>query len=382
MPNSIETVLGESESAATQRLLERVRTYVEIETPSRNEAAIRRLAQVVANDLRDAGGTVEVIDAPGYGAHVVAAFQGQHDDAHVTIMGHMDTVHPVGTLAQLPFAIRDSRAEGPGIYDMKIGIALAVEAVHTLQRSGKRPGRPLRIVLTCDEEIGTHASLSVIEANARGAAAVLVPEPCIPGGSVKTARKGVLTYRMEVQGKAAHAGTAPQTGVSAIAELAKQIDRLATIARPDAGTTINVGVIGGGTASNVVAASAFADIDVRVVGMAEAARVHSELTALQPILPGASLEVRQTEQRPPLERTPAVVSLYEKARAVSAELGRDLGEGSSGGGSDGSFTAAMGIPTLDGISSDGGGAHAADEHILVTDLPYRAALFTRLLEVL
>ena len=382
MPNSIETVLGESESAATQRLLERVRTYVEIETPSRDQAAIRRLAQVLANDLRAAGGEVEVIDAPGYGAHVVASFKGERDDAHVTIMGHMDTVHPVGTLAQQPFAIRDGRAEGPGVYDMKIGIALAVEAVHTLKRVGRSPRRPLRIVLTCDEEIGTHASMSLIEANAKGAAAVLVPEPCIPGGHVKTARKGVLTYRMEVKGKAAHAGTAPQTGVSAIAELAKQIERLAAIARPDAGTTINVGVIGGGTASNVVAAGAFAEIDVRVVGMTEAERVHSALMALQPILPGAALEIRQTEQRPPLERTPAVLSLYEKARVVSAELGRELGEGSSGGGSDGSFTAAMGIPTLDGISSDGGGAHAADEHILIADLPYRAALFTRLLEVL
>ena len=382
MPNEIEVVLGESESAATQRLLKRVRGYVEIETPSRDEVAIRRLAQVIANDLKAANGEVEVTEAPGYGAQVVASFTGRENGEHITILGHLDTVHPSGTLATQPFVVRDGRAEGPGVYDMKIGVALAVEAVHALKRKGSRPRRPLRIVFTCDEEIGTHASMPVIEANAKGAAAVLVPEPCIPGGSVKTSRKGVLTYRMDVKGKAAHAGVAPQTGVSATAELARQIERLVAIARPDVGTTINVGVIGGGTASNVVAAHAFADIDVRVVGMAEAARVHAELMALQPILKGASIEVRQTEQRPPLERSAAVISLYEKARAVAAGLGRELGEGASGGGSDGSFTAAMGIPTLDGLSSDGGGAHASDEHILIADLPYRLALFTRLLEVL
>jgi glutamate carboxypeptidase len=294
----------------------------------------------------------------------------------------MDTVHPVGTLAAQPFVIRDGRAEGPGIYDMKIGIALAVEAVQLLKRQGVQPRRPLRIVLTCDEEIGTHASMATIEANAKGAAAILVPEPCIAGGSVKTARKGVLTYRMDIRGRAAHAGVAPQTGISAIAELAKQIERLTSIARPDVGTTINVGVIGGGTASNVVAANAFADIDVRVVDLAEARRVNAELIGLEAITPGASVVVRQTEQRPPLERTPGVVALFEKARTVAAELGRELGEGSSGGGSDGSFTAAMGIPTLDGLSADGGGAHASDEHILIADLPYRLALFTRMLRAL
>ena len=382
MASEIEAVVGESESAATQRLLERVRSYVEIETPSRDEPAIRRLAQVIAKHLQAANAAVEMLDAPGYGAQLIATFQGQTDGAHVVILGHMDTVHPVGTLATQPFRVTDERAEGPGIYDMKIGIALAVEAVHLLKRKKATPRRTLRIVLTCDEEIGSHSALPVIEAQATGAAAVLVPEPCIAGGMAKTARKGVLTYRMEIGGRAAHAGTAPQTGVSAIAELAKQIGRIAAIARPELGTTINVGVIGGGTASNVVAASAFADIDVRVVGGAEAARVHDALLALTPITAGATVTVRQTEQRPPLERTEAVVALYEHARQVAAELGREMGEGASGGGSDGSFTAALGVPTLDGLSADGGGAHAADEHILVTDLPYRLALFTRLLETL
>ena len=382
MPNQVENVLGETAEAATERVLSRVQKYVEIETPSRDEQAIRHLASVIAQDLQEAGGSIALTEAPGYGAHIVASFEGETDDAHVVIMAHMDTVHPLGTIRTQPFAVRGERAEGPGIYDMKTGITLAVEAVHLLKRNGSKPKRPLRIVLTCDEEIGSHSSMPIIEANARTAAAVLVPEPCITGGLAKTARKGVLTYRMDITGKASHAGTSPQTGISAIVEFGKQLDQIYALARPEVGTTVNVGVVAGGTASNVVAASTTAEIDVRVVEMQEGKRMHDALLALQPVTPGAVVSVRQTEQRPPLERSPAVVALYEKARAVAADLGREMGEGASGGGSDGSFTAAMGIATLDGLGADGGGAHAADEHILIADLPYRLALFTRLLETL
>lgn len=382
MPNRIEALLAESEDAITARVLTRARRYVEIETPSRDEAAIRRLAQVVANDLKDAGASVDVIDAPGYGAQVVAVVEGQNQAEHLVILAHMDTVHPVGTLAKQPFAVRDSRADGPGVYDMKTGIALAVEAVHWLRRNGLKPGRPLRIVLTCDEEIGSHSSLPLIREHAGGAHAVLVPEPCITGGTAKTARKGVLTYRVDITGRAAHAGTAPQVGVSAIVELARQLERIAAIANPEAGTTINIGVIGGGTASNVIAANAFADVDVRIVDAAEGERVHAALLALAPIAPGATIAVKQTEQRPPLQRTANVVALYQRVRALAAELGRDLGEGASGGGSDGSFTASMGVATLDGLGADGGGAHSDEEHILIADLPYRLALFVRMIQSL
>jgi len=379
-PNEIERVLGESEAEATARVLARVRRYVEIETPSRDEAAIRKLAAVIAKDLQDAGGDVALTEAPGYGAHLVASFEGETRDEHIVLLAHIDTVHPAGTIQSQPFAVHDGRAEGPGIYDMKTGVALGVEAVHLLKRAGRKPKRPLRIVLTCDEEIGSHSSMPIMEANAKDAAAVLVPEPCIAGGKVKTARKGVLTYRAEVIGRAAHAGTAPQTGVNAILELARQIERVYALANPDAGTTVNVGVIAGGTASNVVPAYAAAEIDVRVVNAEEADRIDSALIALQPIASGAVVSVRQTEKRPPLERTPGVVALYEKARVLAAELGHEMGEGASGGGSDGSLTAAMGIPTLDGLGADGGGAHAADEHILTDDLAYRLALFTRILD--
>lgn len=380
MPNAIERVLGEPESAATTRVLARIRSYVEIETPSREEPPIRKLAALICKDLEAAGAAVALTEAPGYGAHVVATIDGAVHDKHVVLLAHIDTVHPIGTIRTQPFEILNERALGPGIYDMKSGVALAVEAVHLLKRRGRKPVRPLRIVITCDEEIGSHSALPIIAANAHNAVAVLVPEPCITGGKVKTARKGVLTYRMEVTGRAAHAGTAPQTGVSAIAELAKQIERIHALANLDLGTTVNVGVISGGTASNVVAASAWADVDVRVVNAEEGMRMHESLLALDPIHAESVVSVRQTEQRPPLERTPAIVALYHKARALAAELGHDMGEGASGGGSDGSLTAAMGIPTLDGLGADGGGAHAADEHILTSDLPYRLALFVRILE--
>jgi glutamate carboxypeptidase len=380
VPNNIETVLGESGQAAMQRVLERLRGYVEVESPSRDEQGIRKLAGMLLKDLETAGATVALTEAPGYGAHVVASFEGQRNDAPIVILSHMDTVHPIGTLKSQPFKVTGERAEGPGIYDMKAGIAVAVEALHLLKRRGTRPARPVRFVITCDEEIGSHSSLPIITEHAKGAAAVLVTEPCMPGGLAKTQRKGVLTYRVDVTGRASHAGVAPQTGVSAIAEIAKQLDHIYAIGRPEVGTTINAGVIGGGTASNVVAAHAFADIDVRIVNMAEGARVHEELMALQAIAEGASVNVIQTESRPPLERTPAVVALYEKAKLVASALGHEMGEGASGGGSDGSLTAAMGIATLDGLGPDGGGAHAADEHILIADLPYRLALFVKLLE--
>lgn len=380
MANRVEEVLGESEQAATERVLERVRGYVQVESPSRDERGIRKLAGMIIKDLEGAGASVALTEAPGYGAHVVASFAGQRDDAPIVILSHMDTVHPIGTLISQPFKISNGRAEGPGIYDMKAGLTIAIEALRLLARRGTKPARPVRFIITCDEEIGSHSSLPIITEHARGAAAVLVTEPCMPGGLAKTRRKGVLTYRIDVTGRASHAGVSPQTGVNAIAEIAKQIERIYAIARPDVGTTVNAGVIGGGTASNVVAAHAFVDIDVRIVNMAEGARVHAEMTALEPIADGATVTISQTESRPPLERTPAVVRLYERAKALAADLGVEMGEGASGGGSDGSLTAAMGIATLDGLGPDGGGAHAADEHVLIVDLPYRLALFARLLE--
>jgi glutamate carboxypeptidase len=276
----------------------------------------------------------------------------------------------------------DGRAEGPGIFDMKAGIALLVEAIAILRVRGTGPRRPLRFLVTCDEEIGSHASRDLIRAAAVGAEAALVPEPSLPDGAVKTRRKGVSTYRLEARGRAAHAGIDPDRAVSAIAEIAHQVLAALAAADPPAGTTVNIGLIQGGTASNVVPAEAWATIDVRFVSSGEGERVDAVLRALRPILPGASIRGELTESRPPLERTDGVVRLYEHARSLAAELGVSLGEGSTGGGSDGSLVATWGLPTLDGLGPRGGGAHAVDEHILLDDLPFRLALLCRLLETL
>jgi glutamate carboxypeptidase len=381
MADAIEQVLGESRAAATARVLKRLQTYVECETPSRNEERIRTLAGLIAADLSTTGAAVEVRDAPGYGAHVVAQIGGSARD-HIVILSHLDTVHPVGTLATQPFRVTADRVEGPGTYDMKAGISIAVEALLLMQRRDRAARRSVRFIITCDEEIGSHSGIEVIREHAPGAHAVLVTEPCIAGGRAKTNRKGVLTYQMNIEGRAAHAGTHPSQGASAIVELAHQIQQITQLANHDHGTTCNVGVIRGGTASNVVAAHAFAEIDVRVTNAAETARIHEALLALQPKAAGVKLVVRQTEKRPPLERTDQVVALYERVRDIARELDFEMGEGSSGGGSDGSLTAAMGLATLDGLGPDGGGAHAIDEHVLLADLPLRLALFARILESL
>ena len=381
MADALQNVLGEDTTTAVQRVIARMQRYVEMETPSRDVPRIKGLANTIATDLKALGADVEVIDAPEYGAHIVARIGGT-GPGHIVILSHMDTVHPIGTLATQPFRVLADRVEGPGTYDMKAGITIAIESLLLMQRRGSKPKRPITFLITCDEEIGSHSGLPLIKQHATGAHAVLVTEPCVAGGGVKSSRKGVLTYQMNVHGRAAHAGTHPQNGASAITELAKQIERMVGLADHSQGTTVNIGVIKGGTASNVVAAHAFAEIDVRVTNAAETARIDKALLGLTAQTPGTTVEVKSTERRPPLERNDQVLELYGRVKTIAADIGIDLGEGASGGGSDGSFTASIGIPTLDGLGPDGGGAHAIDEHVLLNDIPLRLALFTRILESL
>jgi glutamate carboxypeptidase len=249
-----------------------------------------------------------------------------------------------------------------------------------LAERGRSPRGPVELLVTCDEEIGSHSSRAAIEDSARRAAAVLVPEPCRPDGGVKTFRKGVATYRMDARGIAAHAGIDGELAISAITELVHAAVQALALADHSRGTTLNIGQISGGTASNVVAERATASIDVRIAEPPEGDRVHAALLALGARNPKADLTVKQTEERPPLVRTPAVARLYETARTHARALGFDLPEGGTGGGSDGSFAAAVGAATLDGLGAQGGGAHAVDEHIVLDDLPFRLALMTRLLE--
>lgn len=353
-----------------------VERLVRLESPSPNKAAVDRCGTAVAELLRDAGGNVSVIPQRERGDHVRAEFDG--GPRRVLILGHFDTVWDVGTLERMPVREEDGRLHGPGVYDMKASIAVAAHALRASRRSDARMPRVITL-FTTDEEIGSGTSRALIEQEAREADAVLVLEPSLPGGAAKTQRKGCGEFTVTVRGVSAHAGIDPGKGASAILELAHQIVALQSLQDLARGISVNVGVIEGGTRANVIAERASATVDVRVPTMDDAARIQKAILALSPRDPRVTVEVVGGVERPPLERTAGVGRLYEQARAAAATLGRDLAEGGTGGGSDGNFTAALGVPTLDGLGPEGDGAHALHEHVRLRDLPWRAAFLSTLL---
>jgi glutamate carboxypeptidase len=373
------------------QLLDLIRALVERETPSRDAARLDEIAAFIGTHLRDLGGDVNLISAPGYGTHLRARFFGAEsymraenpDDAQLLVVGHLDTVWPLGTLERLPWRVTpEGAAHGPGVFDMKSGIAVLVESLRALVSLGIKTRRPATLLLTCDEEIGSRTSRDLIESEARCSRCALVCEPPVTGGIVKTSRKGVGDFTIRAVGRAAHAGLDPAKGVNAIVELAHQTLRLAALNDFERGTTVSVGTIRGGTASNVIPAEAVARVDLRFWDPEEGERIVNTIKNLAPALPEARLEITGGINRPPMRRTPEIGALYQHARSLAAELGFELGEAGVGGGSDGNFTAALGVPTLDGLGVDGAGAHADHEHILIEDLPRRAALITRLLQTL
>lgn len=361
-------------------MLRVVRRLVSRETPSGDKQALDALASGVARQFAALGASVRRIPNEAGGDHLHIRFGSPADPTPpALLLGHFDTVWPVGTLARMPFRVVGNRAFGPGVFDMKASFVVAGFALGTCQGLGLALSRPVELLLTSDEEIGSPTSRPLIEATAHRAAHVLVLEPPLADGGLKTARKGVGRFTLEVIGRAAHAGVEPEKGVNAVVELAHQVLAIQRLADPVAGTTLNVGLVEGGTTPNVVPAAATAVIDARAATLAEAQRLETMMARLEPVLPGAKLKVRGGFNRPPLERTPAIAALFARAREVGRTLGLELTEGSTGGGSDGNFTAALGIPTLDGLGVPGGGAHADDEHILVDQLPIRAGLLAALL---
>ena len=347
-------------------LVELLRELVELESPTGSTGAMQAR---MSSALEDLGGRVRPIDD-----HLAAEFAGSGEP--LLVLGHLDTVWPHGTLARLPFRVERGRAYGPGAYDMKAGLVIILEAIEEADRGR----RALRVFLTADEEMGSRTARPHLEAVARGAAAALVAEPAMAGGGLKTARKGLGRFRLTVTGRAAHAGTNRADGRSAIEELAHQVLRLHALTDDERGISVNVGVVRGGTTENVVAARAEADIDVRVSHAEDVALIEETLAGLEPVLDGAVLEVSGGWTRPPLEPSPGSALLFARARAVGLELGLDLTEGSSGGGSDGNLVGALGVPVLDGLGPEGGGAHADDEHVLIESLPVRARLLAALLQ--
>ena len=352
------------------------------ESPSLDKVLLDRLADDLRVRCQTVGAEARLVENPGGGNHVRAEVRPAGAPASARpalVLCQFDTVWPQGTLQEKPFRVDNGLASGPGAFDMKAGIVLLLFALQAIRDLGLRLPRPVVALLTSDEEIGSPSSRPLIEAAAREAAYVLVLESPLPGGALKTARKGVGNYRVRIHGRAAHAGLEPEKGISAIQELAHQVLALHALGAPERGTTINVGVVSGGSRSNVVAARAELEVDVRVTTMTEAERVDQAIRGLQPRLAGARLEVSGGLNRPPMERTPAVARLFEHARLIGRELGLELTEGSAGGASDGNFTAALGCPTLDGLGALGDGAHADHEYVEVDSMPSRAALVGGLL---
>jgi glutamate carboxypeptidase len=364
-------------------IVELLGELVRRESPSRDKAALDALGTLLAERLIDLGASVENVPNAVGGDHVLGRFPRNSDLRPALVLGHFDTVWPRGTLERLPFRVdEEGRAFGPGVFDMKASLAILLAVIKQLRKSWELLPRPIWVLLTSDEEIGSPTSRGLIEKLASQCAYALVLEPALADGGLKTSRKGVGRFRLEVEGKAAHAGVAPQDGRSAIVGLARQILKLETLQDLAAGTTINVGVIEGGTTPNVVPALASAEIDVRVASQAEESRIVSAFRSLASDMEGIRLTITGSFNRPPMERTPAVSALFEQALEIGRRLNLELTEGSSGGGSDGNFTAAMGVPTLDGLGARGGGAHADDEHVIVASLPERAELLFGLLRFL
>jgi glutamate carboxypeptidase len=368
--------LLEQATRAKPELVERLLRLTAVDAPSSDLAALRRAADAFAEELGSLGGAVERHERSGI-VHLSTQFGPGDGARHVLVLCHYDTVWPAGTAAERPARVTDGRLSGPGVFDMRGGIVSALGALRLLGE--ERLATPVRVLLTGDEETGAESSQELIAEFARDAALVLVTEPPLPGGSLKSARKGWATYTIRAEGRPAHSGLDPYGGVSAIEELMDQLLDVLALRDRDSGTTVNVGTIEGGSRINVVAAEASAVVEVRAATVAEQRRVDEALHELRARRPGASVTVTRHQMRPPMERTAAIAGAVARAQKHARSLGFDLGEGVAGGTSDANLIAPLGVPLLDGLGPEGGGAHALDEHILVESLAQRTALIALLI---
>jgi glutamate carboxypeptidase len=355
-----------------------LRSFAEMESPSDDKRRMDHFEEFLADFVKSRlDARLETIEQPVYGRHLRAELGPHGGTRPILVLGHFDTVWPAGTLEKMPFRIDGPLAYGPGVLDMKAGLVIGIHALAALQES-MLLSAPVVFLFTSDEELGSPSSRALIEAEARRASTALVLEPAA-AGAVKTARKGVGIFHVDVEGLAAHAGSNPELGVSAIDELARIILDLHALTDPTTGTTVNVGVVRGGTRPNVTAATATAEVDLRVTNTAEAQRLEELILGLKPHNPKAGIVVTGGINRPPMERTPGVAQLYGKARTVAKSLGFDLAEAAVGGASDANFVTPLGIPVMDGLGAVGDGAHATHEHVEIDSLPIRAALFAGLI---
>jgi glutamate carboxypeptidase len=365
-------------------MLSTLRRLVITESPSLEKAAADRCAKLLAAEWRRRGTQVQRVSQEHRGEHLRITWWPHKSRAagQLLVLGHYDTVYSTGTLAKMPFRVAGGKAYGPGIFDMKAGIVQALFALEALQQRNVPLRKKIVFLWTSDEEIGSESSRKLLEEEARRSDAVFVLEPSFgPRGLLKTSRKGVGEAELIVHGRAAHAGLAPQEGINAIHELAQQIARIETWNDLPRGITINAGIVEGGTRSNVIAERARAVLDLRALRVADMRRLEHRLHALRPVHRGAHLEITGGFNRAPLERKMSA-GLFARAKSLAAQMGLALGECTVGGGSDGNLTAALGIPTLDGLGAVGDAAHSSHEHIFVNTMPARAALLAALLATL
>jgi len=366
--------------ARQEEIVQTIREFVEIESPSDNKLAADRMGTLLAAKFETRGGRARVHRAENYADSIQIDFPGRENIKPVLLLGHFDTVYPLGTLEAMPCRVENDRLHGPGVLDMKSGIALILYAIEALQAWHTGLPRPVSVFLVSDEEVGSYSSRKITEGLARESAAVLVVEPAGPRGAVKTARKGVGEYILNVKGIAAHAGLDPGKGHSAIIELARQITAVSKLSDVRRGISVNPGVIYGGTRTNVIAAQASVEIDVRIKEAKQAAILDRKFRSLKPFDKHCKLSVQGGINRMPMERNAGVAALYKKAQAIAKRINWKLEEAAVGGGSDGNFTAGIGIPTLDGMGGYGDGAHALHEHIIISELPRRALLLAGMIE--
>lgn len=362
-------------------LVQTIRELVEIESPSDTKLAADRMGTFLAAKFEARGGRARVHRTEKFGDNLQIDFPGREDKKPVLLLGHFDTVYPLGTLAKMPCRLDGDRLRGPGVLDMKSGVALMLFAIEALQSWHGGLPRPVTVFLVSDEEVGSSSSRAITEDLARRSAAVLVLEPAAGlKGAVKTARKGVGEYRLVVKGVAAHAGLDPGKGHSAIVELAQQIGAIWKLNNLKSGISVNPGVIRGGTRTNVVAAEASIEIDARIKSAQQARGLDRKLRFLKAYDKHCKLVIEGGINRLPMERNAGVAALYEKAKSIAKQIDWKLEEAAVGGGSDGNFTAGIGIPTLDGMGGVGEGAHAVHEYIVVSELPRRALLLASMIE--
>jgi len=361
-----------------------LKTLVETESPSHDKAAVDRVGGIVAEEARKLGADVEIIQNTETGDHVLARFHPSREtvslppSARILLLCHMDTVFPLGTLDKTPYREADGKIFGPGTLDMKSGIVISLAAIEEAQKTGLE--RPVTLLCTSDEEIGSHTSRAYIERLAKESALVLVMEGALLDGSLKTWRKGVGEFRVKTKGRAAHAGGDHEKGRNAIEEMAHQVIAIQKLTDYSKQTTLNVGVIKGGTVSNVVPEEALIQVDVRVMQPCEWERLELEMNRLKPALDGTAIEISGGLNRPPMPFDDTMKATFEKARSIAAQIGMELKAGGTGGASDANFVAPLGIPVLDGLGAVGEGYHSEREYVFADSLEQKAKLIAALLK--